>query len=373
MDFEFSEEQSALADSIGRFLAARYDFEQRKAIVRSDAGMSDEVWRQLAEMGVLAIPLAEDVGGFGGGAVDLMGTMRALGAALVIEPVLATLLAARLVDRTADAATRAALLGPVVAGASRLAFAHTEDGARYRRDVVATTATRDGDGWVLDGLKRVVVGAPQADRFVVSATTPAGGLSLFAVPARAAGVAMTVYRQFDEQRAADLRFDHVRLAADALLGTEGQALPVIDEALDFATALLCAEGVGAMQYANDTTVEYLKTRRQFGVPIGSFQALQHRMVEMVIATEQARSMSCLACSRVDGEGDPVERARCVSAAKIKLADAARLVAQETVQLHGGIGMTDELKASHTFRRLTMIAQQHGDADFHLERFAALDA
>ena len=372
MDFEFSEEQSALADSVGRFLSERYDFEQRKAIVRCASGMSDQIWRQFAEMGVLAIPFSEAAGGFGGGAVDLMSTMQALGAALVVEPVLATLLAGRLIDRAADAATRAALLGPVVGGTSRLAFAHTEDGARYRRDVVATTATRDGDGWVLDGLKRVVIGAPLADRLVVSATTPAGVISLFTVPAGAAGVAMTVVRQFDEQRAADVRLDGVRLGADALLGAEGQALPVIDEALDFATALLCAEGVGAMQYANDTTVEYLKTRKQFGVPIGSFQALQHRMVEMVIATEQARSLSCLACSKVDGAIDPVERARCVSAAKIKLADAARQVAQETVQLHGGIGMTDELKASHTFRRLTMIAQQFGDADFHLERFAALD-
>jgi alkylation response protein AidB-like acyl-CoA dehydrogenase len=224
---------------------------------------------------------------------------------------------------------------------------------------------------VLDGLKRVVIGAPWAGHLVVSATTAAGGVSLFMVPTQAVGVAMTAYRQFDNQRAADVALTGVRIAAEALLGAEGQALPAIDEALDFATALLCAEGVGAMQYACDTTLEYLKTRKQFGVPIGSFQALQHRMVEMVIGMEQSRSMSYLACSKVDGEPDMTERARCVSAAKIKVADAARQVAQETVQLHGGIGMTDELKASHTFRRLTLIAQQYGDADFHLMRFAAL--
>ncbi len=182
---------------------------------------------------------------------------------------------------------------------------------------------------------------------------------------------MTAYQQFDSQRAADVALTGVRVGADALLCAEGKALPAIDESLDFATALLCSEAVGAMQYANDTTLEYLKTHKQFGAPIGSFQALQHRMVEMVISMEQARSMSYLACSKVDGEPDAGERARCVSAAMIKVADAARLVSHETVQLHGGIGMTDALKASHTFRRLTLIAQQHGDADFHLARFAAL--
>ncbi len=373
MNFEFNEEQRQLAGSLARFLDQRYAFEARKAIVQSESGVSEAVWLQLAELGVLAIPFSEAAGGLGGGAVDLIGPMQAMGSALVVEPVLATMLAGRLIDRCADAATRHALLAPVMAGHARLAFAHTEDHARYERDAVSARAERFGGGWVLNGLKRVVIGAPWADRLVVSATTAAGGVSLFVVPTQAAGVATTAFRQFDNQRAADVTLDGVRMPADALLGAEGQALPAIEEALDFATALLCAEAVGAMQYANDTTLDYLKTRKQFGVPIGSFQALQHRMVEMVISTEQARSMSLLACSKVDGEADAAERARGVSAAKIKVSDAARQVAQETVQLHGGIGMTDELKASHTFRRLTMIAQQYGDADFHLARFAALSA
>jgi alkylation response protein AidB-like acyl-CoA dehydrogenase len=191
------------------------------------------------------------------------------------------------------------------------------------------------------------------------------------IDAGAAGVARTDYRTIDGARACDLRFSNVRVAGDRLLGAEGGALPAIEAAIDFATALVCAEAVGAMRFANETTLEYLKTRKQFGVPIGAFQALQHRMVDMVITYEQARSMASLACARVDADADPRERARAVSAAKLKIADSCRHISQESVQLHGGMGMTEELKVSHTFRRLTMIAQQFGDADHHLERYAAL--
>lgn len=372
MNFEFNEEERMLSDSVARLLSKRYDFETRKGIVASASGASDEVWSQLVDMGVLAIPFSTEVGGFGAGAISLIGVMQPLGEFLVLEPVLPTLLAGRLIDRCADTATRIDLLEPVISGKSRLAFAHSEDANRYRRDIANTTATRNGTGWTLNGLKRTVIGAPLADCLVVSATTPAGGLSLFIVPAATPGITLTKFRNFDDQRAADIRFDNVHLPSTALIGVEAQAAPAVDEALDFATALLCAEAVGAMQYANDATLEYLKTRKQFGVAIGSFQVLQHRLAEMVICTEQARSMSYLACSKVDGETDVIHRARSVSAAKIKMADAARFVSQESIQLHGGIGMTDELKASHTFRRLTMLAQQFGDVDFHLERFAALD-
>jgi alkylation response protein AidB-like acyl-CoA dehydrogenase len=215
-----------------------------------------------------------------------------------------------------------------------------------------------------------VVGAPQAQQIVVSARTP-DGAGLFIVDAGAAGVTMNPSRTVDGQRVADVAFSQVALQAGALLGVAGAAQPLIDEAIDFATALLCAEAVGAMKYANDATLDYMKTRRQFGVAIASFQVLQHRIVECVIATEQARSMAILAASAVDQAVDAAERARAVSAAKVKIADAARQVSQESVQLHGGMGMTEELKISHTFRRLTMIAQRFGDADHHLERYAAL--
>jgi alkylation response protein AidB-like acyl-CoA dehydrogenase len=194
-------------------------------------------------------------------------------------------------------------------------------------------------------------------------------VSLFLVDAKAPGVTMTPYRTLDEMRAADVALRSVAVPADALIGPEGAALPVIEEATDYALALLCAEAVGAMKFACDTTLEYLKTRRQFGVPIGSFQALQHRMVDMVISYEQARSMASLACARVDTAQDARERKRIASAAKVRIADACRHVSQESVQLHGGMGMSEELKVSHTFRRLTMIARQLGDADHHLERFA----
>jgi alkylation response protein AidB-like acyl-CoA dehydrogenase len=377
MEFDLSEEQRLLSESIGRYLNDQYDFDKRKAIVQSERGASDAVWRQLAEMGVLAIPLSEAAGGFGGGAVDLMSAMQAIGSALVVEPVLPTVLAARLVDRAGSAAQKAEILPGVADGSHRVAFAHTEDGARYALAHVGLTARRTGDGWVLDGTKRVVAGAPLADLLIVSARTSgdagsAEGISLFLVAAGAGGVSMTGYRTIDNQRAADIAFSGVAVRADAMLGPEGKALPAIEEAVDFATALLCAEAVGAMQFANDTTLEYLKTRKQFGVPIGTFQVLQHRMVEMFVTAEQSRSISYLACSKVDTATDAADRARVVSAAKIKIADACRQISQESIQLHGGMGMTEEMKVSHTFRRLTMIAQEFGDADHHLGRFAALD-
>lgn len=372
MNFELTDEQRQMADSVNRYLNERYDFEARKKIIRSDAGLSDDVWSQLTELGLLAIPFSEDAGGFGGGAVDLMSAMQAAGAALLVEPLLPNIVAGRLVDKMGSAAQKNAYLSPMMEGSTRLAFAQGEDTSRYNLAQVSTRAVRDAEGWELNGVKRVVYGAPNAQHFIVSACTAKGGISLFVVDITAPGVKLSTYRTMDNQRAADVHFDGVRIAANALIGAEGSALPCIEEAVDFGTALLCAEGVGAMQYANETTLEYLKTRKQFGVAIGSFQVLQHRMVDMVIATEQARSMSYLACSRMDGASDARERSRVVSAAKIKIADSARLVSQEAVQMHGGIGMTDELKVSHTFRRLTMLAQQWGDADYHLDRFAALD-
>ena len=378
MHFDYNEEQQLLADSIRRFIAKDYDFETRKKIVASAEGASDEVWQTFAEMGLLGIPFAPEQGGFGGGAIDLMSAMEAIGEALVVEPFLATVgLAGQLVARGGSDAQKKAILPAIVEGRLKMAFAHTENGARYDLAHVAATAKKAGKIWLLDGEKRVVLGAPLADKLVVSArtsgkTADAEGISLFLVDRMAAGVSLRPYATLDEMRAADVALKGVEVGADALLGKQGEGGALIEEVVDFATALLCAEAVGAMKQANDATLEYLKTRKQFGVPIGTFQALQHRMVDMVIAAEQARSMACLACAKVDGEKDARERARLVSAAKVKIADACRHVSQESIQLHGGMGMTEELKVSHSFRRLTMIAQQFGDAEHHLERFAALD-
>ncbi len=377
MNFELSDEQQQLADSVRKYLANEYTFEKRKAILQSATGQSSAVWAALAEMGLTAITLPEADGGFGGGALDLMATMEACGEALLLEPLLDNIgLTGRLVARAGNAAQRAALLPGLIAGSQQYAFASLEPGGRYALLPTLTTARAAGDGWVLDGEKCVVIGAAMAQRLIVSALAGGNsghipGVSLFLVDPIAPGVAINPNRTVDGQRSASITLQGVALGADALLGPLHGARPLIEEAMDFATALLCAEAVGALKSANDATLDYLKTRKQFGVPIASFQVLQHRMVEMYISTEQARSMAILAAAKVDEGGDAIERARTVSMALVKIADAARQVSQESVQLHGGMGMTEELKVSHTFRRLTMIAQRFGDADHHLERYAAL--
>jgi alkylation response protein AidB-like acyl-CoA dehydrogenase len=356
VNFDYNEEQQLLADSVRRFLAKDYDFEARRKIVASDAGWSPGVWKTFAEMGLTGLPFPSEHGGFGGGAVDLMGVMEAFGEALVVEPYLPTLIGGLAL---AGSEAAGSILPAVVEGKTRLAFAHSETGARYDLGYVKTRARRAGDAWRLEGEKAAVVGAPMADRLVVSAQT-GDGIGLFVTEKPEA----QAYGTLDEMRACDLVFT----------GQPAQRLeggPEVIEALtDFAAALVCAEAVGAMKFACDATLEYLKTRKQFGVPIGTFQALQHRMVDMFIAQEQARSMACLACSKVDQASDARERARAVSAAKVKIADNARHVSQESVQLHGGMGMSEELKISHAFRRLTVIAGQYGDADHHLARFAS---
>jgi alkylation response protein AidB-like acyl-CoA dehydrogenase len=332
MNFDYNEEQQLLADSVRRFLQKDYDFEARKRIVASPEGWSERVWSTFAEMGLTGLPLSPDYGGFGGGAVDLMSVMEAFGEALVVEPYLPTLLAAQLIAKAGSAQQKQSILPLVAQGKMRLALAGSEGG---------------------------VIGAPMAHKVVFFLDG-----KLFLVERGA--LELKPYRTLDDLRAADIRFE--RSAAEALAG---DAKAILDEILDFGTALSCAEAVGAMKFACDTTLEYLKTRRQFGVPIGAFQALQHRMVDMFISYEQARSMACLACSKIDQAEDAKDRARAVSAAKVKIADSARHISQESVQLHGGMGMSEELKVSHTFRRLTVLTRRFGDADHHLARFASL--
>ncbi|UCE31826.1 MAG: acyl-CoA dehydrogenase family protein [Burkholderiales bacterium] len=377
MDFNLTEEQRLLADSVRRYLTNRYGFEQRNAILESESGISDEAWSTYAELGILGRALPEDAGGFGGGAADLMPVMEAFGECLILEPFVPTVaLAGRLIARLGTQAQREQWLGAVAEGRARLALAHGEAGARYDLSQVGTRASRDGGRWRIDGEKAVVLGATVADRIVVSASTGDGdagtAISLFLVDPAAPGVTVRGYRTVDGLRAADLELSGVQVDADAMLGDEGAALPAIEEAHDFATALCCAEAVGAIRAANAATLDYLKTRKQFGVPIGTFQALQHRMVDMTMELEQAYSMACLACSRVDTEPDAAARAHVVSAAKLRVARACRDVSQESIQLHGGMGMAEEMMVSHLFRRLTVLAQLFGDQDHHLERFAATD-
>jgi alkylation response protein AidB-like acyl-CoA dehydrogenase len=377
MNFDYNEEQQLLAASVRRFVEKDYAFEARRRIIASEEGWSREVWVKLAELVVLGLALPSEHGGFGGGATDLMAVMEAFGEALLVEPFLPTVgLCAQAVARGATREQRERILPAIAEGRLTMAFALTERHSRYDLARATTRARRERNGYVIDGEKRVVIHAPCANLLVVSARTAGGdadarGVSLFLVDLDAPGVTMRRFRTLDGCVAADMTFRGVHVEADSLLGEEGNALTLAEDVVDFATALVCAEAIGAIQDANDATLEYLKTRKQFGVPIGSFQALQHRMVDMVIAHEQAQSMASLACAAVDGERDPARRRRIVSAAKVKIADACRRVSQESVQLHGGMGMSDELKVSHTFRRLTTIAQQFGDAEHHLERFAAM--
>jgi alkylation response protein AidB-like acyl-CoA dehydrogenase len=371
MDFDFKEEQLQFADALKRWIARDYSFEARRAIIHSHQGTGDAAWNMLAELGMTALPIPAEQGGFDGTALDMFVVMRELGRGLVVEPYFATVLGAEFLKLGGG---HAALLARVASGKLKLACALGERQSRHDMADIATSATREGDGYVIDGEKKVVIHGGEAGQLIVSARTGGAeasrdGISLFVVPADAKGVAVTGYRTLDGLRAADVRFDQVRLPAGARIGMEGHGWDVLDAALDYGAGLLCAEALGAMEALFDATLEYLKTRQQFGVPIGKFQALQHRMADMVIHLEQARSMALLAAVKL-GASDAHERRRAVSAAKYRVGQAAKFVGQQAVQLHGGMGVTDELPAAHYFKRLSMIELTLGDSDHHLARFIA---
>jgi len=374
MDFNFTQEQQQFSDALRRWVDKDYNFEQRRKIVHSDSGVSAEAWTTLAELGMTALPVPEEQGGFNGSAVDMMVVMHELGRGLVVEPYFATVLGIEFLKQSGKGDEYADLLGQVAGGSAKLACALGEKQARYDLFDIATTARADGAGFVLNGTKTVVLHGAQADHLIVSARTSGGqrdtaGISLFLVPATAAGVTRRDYRTIDGQRAADITFNSVQVAASALLGQLGEGWELLDAVSDYGVTLLCAEAVGAMEALNAATLEYLKTRQQFGVPIGKFQALQHRMAEMYMQSEQARSMALLAAVKVSAS-DAEERRRTVSAAKARIGQAMKYVGQQAVQLHGGMGVTDELPAAHHFKRLTMIEATLGDTDHHLARFVA---
>lgn len=374
MDFIFSEEQQMLRDSIQKYISRDYRFEARKAIVASAQGFSDVVWAQFADMGLLGVAFGEAHGGFGGTAVDAMLVMTELGRGMVVEPYFSTVvLGGNLVDLGGSEAQKQAILGAVAQGKLLLAAALGEPNARYELNCVETTAKRAGADFLLNGHKAVVLHGESADKLIVSARTAGGareamGISLFLVDAKAAGVQAQGYRTIDGMRAAEIRLTNVRVGVDAVLGEVDAALPLIERAAEFAVSALCAEAVGAMEALNAQTFEYLKTRQQFGRPIGSFQALQHRAVDMMIHCELSRSMAYLAAVKVQSE-DASERRRTVSAAKIQIGRSGRAISQEAIQLHGGMGVSNELAVGHYAKRLTMINATLGDVDYHFERFA----
>ncbi len=374
MDFDLSEEQSLLKDSIDRLLTDRYDFRQRAAHGKSVLGWSKEIWTQFADIGLLGMPFAESDGGFGGGAVETMIVMQALGRKLVLEPYLATIvLAGGLLRHAADAEQRAKLIPEIAAGKLTLAFAHCERQSRYELADVATKARQEGEDWIISGEKSLVLNGDSADKLIVSARVAGtsrsrDGLALFLVGADAPGLTRRGYATQDGSRAAEISLANVRVSQADVLGTPGAAFPVIARVVDEVIAALCAEAVGAMTALHELTLEYLKTRKQFGVTIGSFQVLQHRAVDMLVAIEQARSMAYLATMMAE-DNDAVEREKAIAAAKVQIGKSARLVGQEATQLHGGIGMTMEYEAGAYFKRLTMINSQFGDVEHHLRRLA----
>jgi alkylation response protein AidB-like acyl-CoA dehydrogenase len=376
VDFEFSEEQRQLREVVERYLTEQYDFDRFRTIKNSDAGWDATVWRGLAELGLLGINVPAAQGGLGFGPLETLAMMGACGRSLLLEPVLSSAVIATAVLRAFGDDTAAnQMLSRMAIGDEIAVLAHYESDSRFETQWVSTRARRVGEKYRLDGHKGVVMHAGAANTLLVSARTAgeagdAQGVTLFRVPRDTPGLVLDVYPTVDGQRAADVYLKGVELPVGCELGAEGAALAAIAAALDVGLAALCADAVGVMQALVDATVDYVRQRQQFGQPIGRFQALQHRIADMLIHLEQARSMSYLAALRCSGD-DVGERRRALSAAKAVIGQACRFVGQQAVQLHGGMGMTDELRVSHWFKRLTAADLMFGDSDTHLQRYAAL--
>jgi alkylation response protein AidB-like acyl-CoA dehydrogenase len=377
MNFQHTEDRRMLADTLNRFVAEQYGFDTRDKIARSAEGFSADMWRRFAELGVIGALFPEAQGGFGGAGFDIAVVFESLGRGLVVEPFLDTLIVGRALAHSGSEAQQAHIAS-FIEGSQIPAFAHDEPGSHYEAARVTTRATKSGNGWVLNGVKGVVQHAEHADLLLVSGRTEVGqpggefdetGISLFLVPRSAAGVSVRGYRKIDGGRAAEVSLNDVQVGADALVGAEGSGFATLEHATGYGLLALAAESVGAMEVTRDYTLEYLRTRKQFGVAIGSFQALQHRMADVLLEIEQARSAVINAAAAIDAPRG--ERERALSAAKYTIGRTGARVAEESIQLHGGIGMTWELPLSHYAKRLVMIDHQLGDEDHHLARYIAL--
>ncbi len=364
-----------LKDSVQRYVRDDYDFSKRRAIAATEQGMSRECWSTFADLGWLGMAIPEAYGGLGGGPVDVMILMEAFGAGLVLEPyVPSVVIGAGLLALAGQEEQKLALLPQVAEGKLLLALAAAEPRSRFSLNDVSTEATADGDSWLLRGHKSVVLAGPAADKFLVTARTSGArrdedGISMFLVDRNATGLDRTDARGFDRGTVCELRLDSVRVGPEALVGSEGAMFPVLEKVIDHAIAAVCAEAVGAMQVLNDATAEYLKQRKQFGQPIGRFQVLQHRMVDMLTELEQTRSLTFLATMKLDAQR--AERRHAASCAKAQMGKAGKFVGAQSVQLHGGMGMTDELMVSHYYKRLMMLDIVFGNRDHHLKAFTAL--
>jgi alkylation response protein AidB-like acyl-CoA dehydrogenase len=371
MDFNLTKEQELLRDGLTKFLSVRYNLEESRAAAKTGIGWQPDIWRGFAtELGILGATLPEDVGGIGGGPTELMVIAEALGHALVIEPYIDTVVVSGGLLHRAGGSVATLLLEKMIAGTAVVALAAAEPASADRWQDVSTLAERDGDGWVLNGQKIVAVGAPLASHLLATARTPGiDGISLFLTDVGAAGIEVHPYRTIDDRRAADITFNNVRLGSAAMLGEQGQAWASLSRARDEGAAAICSEAVGCMRKVLADTVEYCKQRQQFGQPIGRFQVLQHRMVDMYMELEQSVAAVYLAILNL--EADEAPRARAVSAAKATIGRAARFIGQQSVQLHGGMGMTEELAIGHYFKRLTAIQYEFGTTDQHIARYAEL--
>ncbi|MEX2129881.1 MAG: acyl-CoA dehydrogenase [Pseudohongiellaceae bacterium] len=377
MDFAFTDEQQMLQDSVQKFVQRNYNFETRKAIVASAKGYSDDNWKLFAELGWLTVPFKEEDGGFGGSAIDLMVVMEEFGRGMVVEPFVPTaVLAGSLIATLGSKAQKQDLVNRVMKGELQLACAISETVSRYNLANVTTIAKKSADNFILSGCKINVLNGVNADLLLVVAresgtSTDQEGISIFLVDPGLAGVSRQGYQNVDGQTAANIEFDGVSVAAADRLGSAGQAHAALEAAVDLATLAICSEAVGALDCLLGKTVEYSKTRKQFGVPIGSFQALQHRMADMFIECQLARSIVLMAAMKLDSSASAIDKAKTVSAAKSRVGRAIKKVGQEAVQIHGGIGMTDELDVAHFFKRITAIELQFGNSDFHTSRFISL--
>ena len=377
MDFNFTDEQNMIRDSLSRLIREKYDFETRQKAVHSELGRDPALWAQFAELGLLMAPFSEEDGGLGGSAIDAMVVMEEFGKGIVTEPFVPSVVCGGgFLKHAGTASQKEHHLTGIMSGEQIFAFAYAEPRGRYNLADLETTAKKDGAGYVLNGHKAVVIGAPWATHFIVTARTSggqrdAGGVSVFVVERDAAGVTTRDYPTVDARRASEVYFENVSVPAEHLIGEADNGLPLIEKVADEAIAAICAEACGVMGVAHQMTVDYSRERKQFGTPIGKFQVLQHRMVDMFMEHQQAISMTYMATLKLDE--DEATRKMAASAAKVKIGQAGRFVGQEAIQIHGGMGMTEELAVGHYFKRLTMINAELGNVDHHLKRFTALSA
>ena len=375
MDFTFNEEQSLIQDQVDQFVQKEYDWETRQALSNSDLGFGIDNWKKFAELGWPGISVSEDNGGYGGTAIESMLIMEAFGKGLVVEPFLETvIMSASLIDDHGSDQQKSSVLEPAIAGEMQLALAYAEPQSRFNLSDLVTEAKLDGDNYILNGYKSVVMNGPSANKFIISARTSGtqldeSGISLFLVDSDSTGLDKTDYKTVDGRRASDLSIENVSVPKDNLIGQQDKGFEILDSAIDKAILAISAEAVGAMEVLYKTTVEYTKTREQFGTAIGKFQVLQHRMVDMFMEYEQCKSLLYMATMKHE-EGSP-DAKKAISGLKYQVGKAGKFIGQQAVQLHGGMGVTDELNVGHYFKRLTTVGTIFGNTDYHLKKYTSL--